>query len=237
MFDSSGESRHIEGGRPSGTSTPNQSDGEGVGGETVTERISPIRQLKGYKRTPSVKRKLETHLHTLRHQQLVNTLKEGREGGCGGRSQHCVGEFWGGGGALANIAVTQNKSTATHRTQETTRASVYSSQHTATLTAAGHCPCSSCQHHRYTRTQIEHGVGREGGEWQTVKRKQTRTHGRETNGQTHTGSTLQHTHVSTDHYSQHTQPAQINTTCRSHNSGVRPDGMGGGGPLPRRQSS
>ena len=42
VFDSSGECRHIEGGRPSGTSTPNQSDGEGVR-QTVTERISLIR--------------------------------------------------------------------------------------------------------------------------------------------------------------------------------------------------
>ena len=29
VFDSSGESRHVEGGGPSGTSTPDQSDGEG----------------------------------------------------------------------------------------------------------------------------------------------------------------------------------------------------------------
>ncbi len=45
VFDSSGENRHVQGGRPSGTSTPNQSDGEGGGREGVTERISPIRQL------------------------------------------------------------------------------------------------------------------------------------------------------------------------------------------------
>ena len=32
VFDSSGESHHIEGGRPSGTSTPNQSDWGGGGG-------------------------------------------------------------------------------------------------------------------------------------------------------------------------------------------------------------
>ena len=33
VFDSSGESRHVEGGGPSGTSTPDQSDGEGGGGK------------------------------------------------------------------------------------------------------------------------------------------------------------------------------------------------------------
>ena len=38
VFDSSGESRHIEGGRPSGTSTPNQSDGEG--GDCYRTRLS-----------------------------------------------------------------------------------------------------------------------------------------------------------------------------------------------------
>ena len=32
VFDSSGNSHHLEGGMPSGTSTPNQSDGEGGGG-------------------------------------------------------------------------------------------------------------------------------------------------------------------------------------------------------------
>ena len=32
VFDSSEERHHSEGGRPSGTSTPNQSDGEGGGG-------------------------------------------------------------------------------------------------------------------------------------------------------------------------------------------------------------
>ena len=79
--------------------------------------------------------------------------------------------------------------------------------------------------------------GEEGGEWQTVKRKQTCTHGRQTNGQTHTGSTLQHTQASTNHHLQHTQLVQINTTYRSHNSGVRPGGVGWEGPLPRRQSS
>ena len=38
VFASSGESRHIEGGRPSGTSTPNQSDGEG--GDCYRTRLS-----------------------------------------------------------------------------------------------------------------------------------------------------------------------------------------------------
>ena len=52
VFDSSGESRHREGGRPSGTSTQTSQMGQ-----TVTARISPIRQLKRYKTTPSVKRK------------------------------------------------------------------------------------------------------------------------------------------------------------------------------------
>ena len=65
VFDSSGESRHVEGGGPSGTSTPNQSDGEGGGGETASVRISPIRQRKGYKTTPYVKRKMRnTSTHT-----------------------------------------------------------------------------------------------------------------------------------------------------------------------------
>ena len=77
VFNSSGESRLLEGGRPSGISTPNQADGEGEG---VIERISPIRQLKAYKTTPSVKRKLETHPHTLHHQKPANTLKGGGRG-------------------------------------------------------------------------------------------------------------------------------------------------------------
>ena len=42
VFDSSGESRHIEGGRPSGTYTPNQSDGggEGEGGDSYRTHLS-----------------------------------------------------------------------------------------------------------------------------------------------------------------------------------------------------
>ena len=63
VFDSSGDSRPVQGDGPSGTSTPDQSDAEG--GETVTVRLSPIKQRKSYKTTPSVKRKMRnTSTHT-----------------------------------------------------------------------------------------------------------------------------------------------------------------------------
>ena len=40
VFDTSGESRHVQGSRPSGTSTPNQSDGEGEGGDSYRTHLS-----------------------------------------------------------------------------------------------------------------------------------------------------------------------------------------------------
>ena len=66
-------------------------------------------------------------------------------------------------------------------------------------------------------TDTSRARGGEGGDWQTVKSKQTRIHVRQTNGETHTPK---HTHASTNRHSQHTQPPQTNTTYRGHNSGV-----------------
>ena len=77
VFDSSGESRHVEGGGPSGTSTPNQSDGEGEGGRQLPYASLQLDSAGAIKQHHLLKEKLETRLHTLRHQQLVNTLRGG----------------------------------------------------------------------------------------------------------------------------------------------------------------
>ena len=227
VFDSSGDSRHVQGDGPSGTSTPDQSDAEG--GETVTVRLSPIKQRKSYKTTPSVKRKMR---NTSTHTPSPATSKHVKRRAKRVDVVSIVSESSGEGEGLSQaqqLLKTNKQSRAAHKKQHAPLTTVHSTKPPSPqqATAPVHPIKTPLLPTPQVHTDTYRTRGEEEGGWQTVQRQQTRTHGRQTNGQTHTGSTLQHTHASTNHHSQHTQPAQINTTYRSHNSGARPGGVGG----------
>ena len=154
VFDSSRESRHLEGGRPSGTSTPNQSDGEGEG-------LSQTQQL-------------------LRTNQQPCTAH---------KKQHAP---------LTTVHSTQPPSLQQLFTQSEHR---------------------SCRHHRYTRTQIEHEVGREGIGKQLNVNKHAHMAGRQTGKHTlaalHNIPTLQPTviHNTRSHHKSTQRIAVITVGC------------------------